>query len=69
MDDEDLPPPTMRSPISTLRVRDHVVPVEVKQPLALVRPKIRSGLFTITRLAKAPRDLEVDVPTRRLGAA
>lgn len=69
MDDEELPPPTMRSPISTLRVRDHVVAVEVKQPrVARVRPRLQSGLFPVGRV---PREepTEHEAPTRRLGAA
>ena len=66
MDAEDLPPPTMRSPISTLRVRDHFVAVEVKQPrLVRIRPALRSGLFPVSRM---PHD-EHELPTRRLGAA
>ena len=69
MDHDDLPPPTMRSPISTLRVRDHVVAVEVQEPrptLTRIRPRLRSGAFPISRLPATP---ENEVPTRRLGAA
>ncbi len=70
MDDEDLSPPTMRSPISTLRVRDHVVAVEVKQPRSpRIRPKLRSGLFPITRVSNPDVADSNDIPTRRLGAA
>lgn len=61
---EELSPPTMRSPESTLRVRDHVVAVEVELP----RPAVRrakapsdSGIFTLGSVAA---ESEVEPPTR-----
>lgn len=66
-DEDELPPPTMRSPESGLRVRDHVVAVELHHPRPAVRrakPPVPSGIFAI-----APIALEVEPPTRHYRVA
>lgn len=67
-EDDDTPPPTMRSPESTLRVRDHVVAVEVHPP----RPPVRraklpssSGLFAIAPITTRSRGARDDDPPTR----